>query len=138
MASWKDILARNRQFVLYCLIGASGVTLDFAVYSILLKTAGLHHQVANVIGYGSGTLWSFFLNARFNFKTDDWLPLRLLSFCGIAFLGWAVSASLLYAMVDRWHWNKYLSKLVTIGFVVLLQYNFNRLVSFRKFPASTN
>src|SRR5208283_5064195 len=88
----KGIFSRNRQLILYCVIGAGGVTLDFLVYSVLIKTATLDYQAANAVGYSSGTLLSFFLNAHLNFKTRDWLALRLLSFCVVALLGWAASA----------------------------------------------
>jgi len=128
----KEIFPRNRQFVLYCIIGASGVTLDFLVYSLLLKTAGLGYQAANAVGYSSGTLLSFFLNARFNFKTRDWVALRLFSFCVVALLGWAASAGTLYLLVARLRLDIYLSKLITLALVVALQYNLNRLISFRK------
>jgi putative flippase GtrA len=131
-SSWKDLLSRNRQFILYCAIGASGALLDFVLYALLVWMGVMHHQFANAIGYTSGTVWSFFLNARFNFRTRDWLTLRFLSFCSVALLGWAASASILYLTVDRLGWNKYLGKLATIAVVVLLQYNLNRLVSFRK------
>ena len=128
----KELFSRNRQFILYCVIGASGVTLDFCIYSLLLKTAALNYQAANAVGYASGTLLSFFLNAHFNFKTRDWLALRLFSFCTVALLGYAASAGTLYLLVARLGLDKYLSKLVTLAVVVALQYNLNRLVSFRK------
>jgi len=106
--------------------------LDFLVYSLLVKETHLHYEVANAIGYASGTVLSFFLNAHFNFKTRDSLSLRFLLFCGVAFLGWALSAGILYLTVGHLGWNKYLAKLVTIMAVVLLQYNLNRLISFKK------
>jgi putative flippase GtrA len=130
----KEIFPRNRQFILYCVIGASGVTLDFLVYSLLVKTAALEYQAANAAGYTSGTLLSFFLNARFNFKTRDRVALRLFSFCMVALLGWAASAGTLYVLVARLGLDKYLSKLATLAVVVALQYNLNRLISFRKSP----
>lgn len=128
----KQTLVRNRQFVLYCIIGASGVTLDFLVYSILLRTGTLQYQAANACGYISGTLLSFFLNARFNFKVQDRMAERLLSFCLVAFLGWVASAGTLYLLVHRAGFDKYLSKLATLAIAVGLQYNLNRLISFRK------
>ncbi len=134
MASWKDHLSRNRQFILYCVIGAGGVTLDFLVYALLVKTAVLEYQAANVAGYTSGTLLSFFLNAHFNFKTRDRVALRLFSFCTVALLGWAASAGTLCVLVARLGLDKYLSKLATLVVVVALQYNLNRLISFRKSP----
>jgi putative flippase GtrA len=134
----KELFPRNRRFVLYCVIGASGATLDFSIYSLLVGTGLLHVQAANAAGYASGTLLSFFLNAHFNFKTRDWLALRLASFCAVAVLGYAASAGTLYLLATRFGWGKYLSKLATLAVVVLLQYNLNRAISFRKSPAPGN
>ncbi|HEX4265689.1 MAG TPA: GtrA family protein [Verrucomicrobiae bacterium] len=128
----KELFLRNRQFILYCVIGASGVSLDFLVYSILLRTGTLQYQAANAVGYASGTLLSFFLNASFNFRVRNQILLRLFSFCLVASVGWAVSAGMLYLFVNRLGFDKYLSKMATLVVVVVLQYNFNRLVSFRK------
>jgi putative flippase GtrA len=119
-------------------IGASGVTLDFLVYSLLVKTAVLEYQAANAAGYASGTLLSFFLNAHLNFKTRDRIALRLFSFCAVALLGWAASVGSLYVLVARLGLDKYLSKLATLAVVVALQYNLNRLLSFRKSPPAKN
>lgn len=126
------LFLNNRRFVLYCIIGLTGTTLDFCLYSALVKWTGVHYQIANAIGYASGTVLSFTLNVLFNFKTRDWLPLRFLSFCGVAFLGWASSAGVLFVTVARLGLDKYLAKLVTMVVAVLLQYNLNRLLSFRK------
>jgi putative flippase GtrA len=128
----KKILLQKKQFLLYCVIGASGVTLDFGIYSLLVKTRLLDYQAANAVGYSSGTLLSFILNARFNFRVTDKIPLRLISFFSIAFLGWLVSAGLLHLLIGRFNFDKYLSKFATLIVVVLLQYNLNRRLSFRK------
>jgi putative flippase GtrA len=128
----REAVLRNRQFILYCIIGASGVTLDFLVYSLLIKTGTLQYQAANAVGYTSGTFLSFFLNARFNFKVQDRIAARLLSFCFVAFLGWAASAGTLYLLVHRAGFGKYVSKIAALTIVVALQYNLNRLISFRK------
>ena len=128
----KKILLQNKQFLLYCVIGASGVTLDFGIYSLLVKTRLLDYQAANAVGYSSGTLLSFILNARLNFRVTDKIPLRLTSFFSIAFLGWLVSAGLLHLLIGRFNFDKYLSKFATLIVVVLLQYNLNRRLSFRK------
>jgi putative flippase GtrA len=125
-------LGTRRQFMMYCLIGASGAMLDFLIYSMLVKETQLHYEIANAIGYAAGTVLSFFLNVYLNFKTRDALSLRFLLFCGVAFLGWALSAGILYLTVGHLGWDKYFAKLLTIVAVVLLQYNLNRLISFKK------
>ena len=128
----KNFLLQRKQFLLYCLIGFSGVGLDFCVYSLLIKTKLLDYQAANAVGYASGTLLSFVLNAKFNFRVQDKIALRLLSFFGVAFLGWLASAATLHVLIENFQCNKYLAKAATLFVVVLLQYNLNRLISFRK------
>lgn len=128
----KSLLVRQRQFLLYCVIGASGVSLDYGIYALLLKTGRLDCQAANAVSYASGTLLSFILNARFNFRRTDKLPWRLACFFGVASLGWLVSAGLLRILIEGYGFNKYYAKIPTLVVVVLLQYNLNRVLSFRK------
>jgi putative flippase GtrA len=128
----KNLLLQKKQFLLYCIIGASGVTLDFGMYSLLMKTKVLDYQAANAAGYAAGTLLSFILNANINFRVTDKIALRLLSFFSIAFLGWLVSAAILHLLIGGYDFNKYLSKFATLAVVILLQYNLNRMLSFRK------
>lgn len=128
----KHLLLQKKQFLLYCLIGFSGVALDFGIYSLLLKTGTLDYQPANAVGYASGTLLSFILNTKFNFRVTDKIALRMASFFGVAFIGWLASYGLLHLLVEHFHIDKILSKLGTLVVVVLLQYNLNRLFSFRK------
>ena len=130
----KNFLLQQRQFLLYCLIGLSGVALDLGVYLLLVKTKAINldYQVANAVGYASGTLLSFVLNARFNFRVADKIALRLAIFFSVALLGWLLSAALLQLLVGHYGLGKVISKLTTILVVLLLQYNLNRLFSFRK------
>jgi putative flippase GtrA len=134
----KDFLLSKKQFLLYCVIGASGVGLHGLLYCYLVKTGMLKIQPANGIGYASGTLLTFFLNAKFNFKTNDKTLLRLLSFGSVAFGGWLVSAVTLHLLVDRFGINKIFALFPTLFIVVFLQYNLNRLVSFRKSSLKTD
>jgi putative flippase GtrA len=128
----KHFLVQKRQFLLYCVIGGCGTLLDFTLYSLLLKCYALNYQIANVFGYAGGTLLSFLLNARFNFRATDRIALRLGCFLSVALLGWLASATLLHFLVENLHLNKYAAKLGALIVVVILQYNLNRLFSFRK------
>ena len=96
------------------------------------KAIHLNYQAANAAGYASGTLLSFALNSRFNFRVTDKIALRLASFFSIALLGWLVSAALLQLLIGHYGLGKVISKLITLFIVVLLQYNLNRRISFRK------
>lgn len=128
----KDFLFQKRQFLLYCIIGASCTGLDFGTYSALIKTGILDYQAANGIGYTCGTVCSFFLNAHFNFRMTDRLAQRLVSFLIVGLIGYLVSAGMLHVMVGHFDFNKYLSKAATLVVVVVIQYNLNKMISFRK------
>jgi putative flippase GtrA len=128
----KNLLLQNRQFLLYCVIGMSGTLLHFCLYSILLRKHLLDYQPANTLGYASGTILSFILNARFNFRVTDRIGQRLVCFFAVALLGWSISAVMLHVLIGGWHLNKYLSCLGALIVVMLVQYNLNRWFSFRK------
>ena len=131
--NWLSFLQCRRQFLLYCLIGMTGATTDFFTYSALLKWGAMHYQSANAIGYACGGLVSFGLNARFNFKTGDFLLLRFALFWVAALLGWLSSAALLFLAIDHFGLNQYVAKIGTIFVVVVIQYEFNRRISFKRF-----
>jgi len=128
----KQLLLQKKRFLLYCAIGSAGCGLDFCLYSQLVHAGVAGYQAANAIGYASGTLLSFVLNAWFNFRVTDRIAARLVRFFGVAGLGWLVSAGLLRGLIGGWHWNQYAAKLAVLGVVVLLQYNLNRRVSFHQ------
>jgi putative flippase GtrA len=130
--NWRAFFQRRRQFLLYCVIGGAGASLDFLAYTALLQWAGMHYQAANVIGYACGGILSFGLNARFNFRTGDRLLRRFGLFCVAVLLGWSASALLLHLAVDRLALDPLASKLATIVVVVVIQYEFNRRISFKR------
>ncbi|MGD1086595.1 MAG: GtrA family protein [Verrucomicrobiota bacterium] len=131
-AAIASFLRERRLFVVYCLIGLSGVTLDYACYYALVNWAGVYYLLANAVSCTLGISNNFFLNCFFNFKVKDrWLG-RFVSFYCVGLLGLAVSSAMLYALVSLAHMNPNYSKLWTLGVVVVLQYNLNRLISFRK------
>jgi putative flippase GtrA len=127
-----SLLKSRKTFLVYCLIGVTGVTLDFCSYYVMVNGLGIYYLLANVISTSLGILNNFFLNGVFNFKVRDrWLG-RLVSFYCIGLLGLAVSSAMLFVMVSKMGVNPNYSKLATVIVVVVLQYNLNRLISFRK------
>ena len=81
---------RARTLLLYALCGGGGVVLDFILYGLLIHV-GIYYQVANAIGYATGTLLSFTLNRVFTFKVFDNPVRRLVIFVAVAAAGLSVS-----------------------------------------------
>ena len=122
--------ARKRRFLLYCSLGVIAVAVDMSSYWVLVNTLAFHHQTANVLSTLCGIATSFCLNVVYTFKVRDRLFLRGVSFLAVGLIGLGLSAATLYLLIDRLHFDKNLSKLAS-AWVVLAQYNLNRLVSFR-------
>lgn len=119
------------QFLLYCLCGGIGVTTDYFVYYAAL-TFGVWYQVANVFGYLSGTLISFFLNRKITFGVRDKLARRLVMFVGVAGIGYSASAVILWLMVDIMSVDARIAKLLTLPVVVIIQFLMNRRITFNE------
>ena len=117
------------QFFLYCLCGGIGVTTDYLVYYAAL-TFGLWYQTANVLGYLSGTVVSFFLNRKITFGVHDKIPRRLALFLGVAAMGFSASVLLLWLLVDVMSVDARIAKLLTLPVVVIIQFSMNRRITF--------
>lgn len=119
-----------RKLVLYAVCGGSGVALDFSVYSLLVL-GGTWYQLANIVGYALGTCLSFFLNRSITFGVRDAPVRRFLSFITVAAFGYLVSTGLLWAMVDVFHVDPVISKILTLFAVLAIQFSLNVRITFR-------
>ena len=129
----KKFLLQNKQFLLYCTLGGCGAFLSSITFTLLVKFTGKqNYQAANAIAYAVGTALSFTLNLRYNFRVADRPGWRCLSFFGVALAGLAASAGILRLLIGRFGWNEYLAYFGSLVVVVILQYNLNRRLSFRK------
>ena len=122
---------RFRQLAMYCLIGCTGATLDFLVYTFLVSSVGLYYQTANLLSVTTGIINNFFLNYFFNFKVRGRIWVRLCSFYAVGMLGWALSAGCLWLGIDVLGLNVLISKLISIVFVTILQFLLNKFFTFK-------
>lgn len=123
---------RYREFVIYCLIGGSGVALDCIVFAVLTCGVEWHYQIANVVSVSCGICNNFLWNAFVNFRAADRIWARFLSFYGVGLLGLGVSAALLWLLIGHLGWHELLSKGVILFVVTALQFTLNKYITFRK------
>ncbi len=126
-----NFAARYREIALYCIIGCSGASLDFAAYAVLTKFAGLHYQFANLLSVSAGIVNNFFLNCFFNFKVRDRIPARFVRFYCVGIFGWMLSAAMLWLFVEALSCNILAAKIGTIFFVTAVQFALNKFITFR-------
>lgn len=129
----KLLISKYCQLIVYCIIGCTGATLDFAVYALLTACRiGMHYQLANFLSVSVGIINNFFWNCYFNFKMKDRILKRLTSFYSIGMLGWALSAGSLWLFIEIMGVNAIVSKLGTIFIVTVVQFCLNKFITFRR------
>ena len=126
------IYQKNKRFIVYCLIGFTGVSLDFFIFYLLNNQLGIYYQYANVISVSLGIANNFVLNAFFNFKMLDKFFSRFLKFYSIGLLGLATSALCLYLMIEILTLETIVAKILTIFIVTAIQYTLNKKLTFKQ------
>lgn len=126
----KKHVIRRKQFILYAIIGVSGVAIDYIAYSLGVQVFGLGLLLANFISVSLGIINNFALNVRFNFKTYDKLWTRFGIFYSVGFLGLLFSDLLLIIFNNGFKFSPLIAKLLTLPFVLVAQYVINKAVSF--------
>jgi putative flippase GtrA len=122
---------KDRQFILYGIIGASGAALDILCYIFLYKKLHISPYIATFMSVSIGILNNFILNSRHNFKVTDNLLHRFMRFYSIGLGGAVLSSGFIYVMFNLLSINATVAKLLTIPPVVLLQFFLNRKFTFK-------
>jgi putative flippase GtrA len=121
----------DRNFVLYAFIGVTGVTIDFLIFTFLVKVLGLYYVISNLISVSFGLVNNFILNRRYNFKVYNKPVHRFMSFYFIGITGIAISTLLIHVLTETLSIPVLVSKIISVIIVVILQYIANRFITFR-------
>ncbi len=120
-----------RNLILYGIIGTCTATLDFLIFTGLTRYTAIYYLVANVISCSTGLLCSFLLNRKYNFKVTDHTVRRMVIFFSVGIFGMFLSSVILHFCIDNLHFGELVSKLLSIVFVVIIQFILNKYISFR-------
>ena len=135
---FKKIYKKFRNLILYGVIGCCSSTLDFLLYSLFVSVFGWHYLLSNCISVLAGITTSFTLNRNYNFKVKDKTRQRFAVFLSIGLCGMMISNILLYLCIDILHWNKIVSKLLSIILVVIFQFILNKYITFKPTKQSSS
>jgi putative flippase GtrA len=124
---------KYQKFIVYSVIGLSGVFLDLLIFLLLFNLFSFDKNIATSISTSCGIINNFCWNIIFNFKTFDKIIIRFISFFGVGLVGLLLTFIIFYIFVDKIGLNTNIVKVASIVVVVLVQFNLNKLISFRKF-----
>ena len=131
MGSTTTAPGRLRRPMLYAAFGVACAGLDLLLFTLLVGPGGWAPRPANILSVSCGITLSFLLNRRWSFGVQDRPLRRFAAFVGVGLLGMALADLVIHAL-SAWGgmWPP-AAKLLSIPLVFVVQYNLNRLVSFR-------
>ncbi|MDR2906368.1 MAG: GtrA family protein [Bacteroidales bacterium] len=117
----------------FCVVGFSGVIVDFGATWLLKEKAKVNKYIANSTGFILAATSNYFLNRVWTFESQSReIATEYASFFAIALIGLGLNNLIIWILSDKLKWNFYLSKLVAIGIVTLWNFGMNFAFTFAK------
>ena len=120
-----------QQFVKFCIVGGSGVFVDFGVTWLLKEVCRINKYVANSAGFVCAATGNYLLNRIWTFESHDpEIAAQYLRFIGISVIGLLINNAVIYLLNDRLRLPFYLSKVLAIGVVTFWNFFMNYFFNF--------
>jgi len=128
---WNEIMILILKFIKYCVVGFSGMLVDFGITWLLKEKLQFNKYVANTIGFISAATSNYVLNRIWTFESQsNKIMTEYTSFFIIALVGLGLNNLILMLLNDKLKMNFYLSKLIAILIVTLWNFIMNFLFTF--------
>ena len=119
------------QFIKFCVVGGTGVVVDFGITFLFKEKLKLHKYIANSLGFMAAASTNYLLNRWWTFRSHDpEVAQQYVQFVGISAIGLILNNIIIYLLNDKARLNFYLSKLIAIGLVTLWNFFMNYYFTF--------
>lgn len=120
-----------QQFIKFCVVGGSGVFIDFGITYLCKEWLRLNKYLANSLGFLCASTSNYVLNRIWTFHNENPdIAGQYLRFLGIAAVGLVINNLTIYLLHERWKLNFYLAKLFAIGVVTFWNFFMNYIFTF--------
>jgi putative flippase GtrA len=120
------------KFIKFCVVGLSGMIIDFSTTWVLKEKVGVNKYIANSTGFILAATSNYVLNRIWTFQSENnHIATEYLIFISISLAGLVINNLLVYFFSDRMKFNFYLSKLIAIGVVTIWNFTMNSIFTFR-------
>lgn len=119
------------KFVKFCIVGATGVGVDFGFTYISKEIIKIPKYIANAIGFTAATTTNYYFNRVWTFHSNDpeiFTEYSLFFFVSI--VGLAINTFVLWMFVSKWKKRFYFSKLYAIGVASIWNFLANVFITF--------
>lgn len=126
------LLNKHRKIILYGIIGGGAVIIDVGLFWTIDATTNISVVVNNAISIFIAMIYSFLMNAFFNFRTRNGLLLRFVSFAAVTSFGFIVSSIMLWVLSEMVGINSVIVKNLTLPVVFIVQFSLNSRFTFKQ------
>ena len=139
----KSFIVKNREIVLYIIVGMSTTLLNLIIYFLLLycfdhylRLNIPHWQIAELIAFIVAVVYSFtmdkFVVFRSSFVSHIKLLLEFLQFILTRLISESLAALIMHIMIDINGANAYVVKVLVMIMIVVINYITSKFIIFRK------
>jgi putative flippase GtrA len=129
------VYRQNEQLLKYFFIGATASAIDVILFFILFNLVGTSELLAHSISVPTAMVFSFIVNARHNFKTNDYALARFISFCIVCIIGYLAGYAVIVSVREMFadpQLGANIGKVLSLPAVFIIQYLLNSRITFRK------
>ena len=120
------------KFIKYCVVGLSGIIVDFGTTWLLKEKVHINKYIANTCGFILAATSNYILNRVWTFASkNDKILHEYFYFFTIALVGLALNNLILMIFNDKFKLNFYLSKSIAIILVTLWNFIMNYIFTFK-------
>jgi len=121
------------KFLKFCIIGFSGMLIDFGTTWLLKEKVKINKYIANSCGFTLAASSNYLWNRIWTFRSqNNHIGTEYLSFFAISLIGLGLNNLIVWILSDKLKWNFYLSKIVAVGIVTFWNFGMNFLFTFHK------
>jgi putative flippase GtrA len=111
------------KFIKFCIVGFSGVFVDFGITFLFKEVFRVQKYLANAIGFTTAATTNYILNRVWTFQSNNpHIAQEFTRFFVIALIGLGINSLIIWAMSGKFKVNFYLSKLVAT--IIVTAWNF--------------
>ena len=119
------------RFLKFCLVGGSGVIVDFSITYICKEWLRLNKYVANSLGFLCAASSNYILNRTWTFANNDpHIAEQYMRFIGFSLVGLIINNLVIYLLHKTTSLNFYVTKLIATIIVTLWNFSMNYLFTF--------
>jgi putative flippase GtrA len=119
------------KFIKFCLVGFSGIFVDFGFTYFFKEVVKIQKYVANAIGFTMAATTNYCLNRVWTFNSHNpHVMLEFSRFFMIALIGLAINSAIIWLMNGKFKVNFYVSKLAATLIVTLWNFLINAYFTF--------